>query len=95
VAPAAELVGTTLEVDGRFAENGDPDEALHALRAIALATPATVVCSQGGLMRPLLARIRSASGEPTTEKGTAWVLNYAGDGSVVATDSLDLRAPAI
>jgi 8-oxo-(d)GTP phosphatase len=95
VAPAAELVGVPLEVDGRFAENGDPDEALHALRAIAASAPAAVVCSQGGLMRPLLGTIRSASGEPTTAKGAAWVLTFADTGDIVATDALDLRTPAI
>jgi 8-oxo-dGTP diphosphatase len=95
VAPAAELVGLPLEVDGRFAENGEPEEALHALRAIAASVPAAVVCSQGGLIRPLLGRIRSAGGEPATPKGAAWVLNFAEDGAVVATDPLDLRAAAI
>jgi 8-oxo-(d)GTP phosphatase len=95
VAPAAECVGVPLEVDGRFAENGDPDEALHALQDLAAGGPATVVCSQGGLMRPLLGKIRSASGEPSTAKGAAWVLNFAADGTVIATDSLDLRTPAI
>jgi 8-oxo-dGTP diphosphatase len=56
VEPAATLIGLPLEVDGRFAENGDPDEALHALRGIAASTPSAVVCSQGGLMKPLLGR---------------------------------------
>jgi 8-oxo-(d)GTP phosphatase len=95
VAPAADRIGVPLEVDGRFAENGDPDEALHALRDLAADGPATVVCSQGGLMRPLLGKIRSASGEPTTAKGAAWVLNFAADGTVIATDAIDLRTPAI
>jgi 8-oxo-dGTP diphosphatase len=95
VAPAAELIGLPLEVDGRFAENGDPDEAMHALRAIADSAPAAVVCSQGGLMRPLLGKIRSASGEPSTPKGSAWVLGFAADGSVAATDALDLRTAAV
>jgi 8-oxo-(d)GTP phosphatase len=95
VAPAAELVGIPIEVDGRFAENGDPDEALQALRAIAASGPAAVVCSQGGLMRPLLGKIRSAGGEPATPKGAAWVLTFSETGDVVATDALDLRAPAV
>jgi 8-oxo-dGTP diphosphatase len=95
VAPAAELVRVHPEVDGRFAESGDPDEALDALRAIAASVPAAVVCSQGGLMRPLLGKIRSASGEPATAKGAAWVLNFAGTGDIVATDALDLRTPAV
>jgi 8-oxo-dGTP diphosphatase len=95
MAPAAELLGIPLEVDGRFAENGDPGEALHALRAVAASAPAAVVCSQGGLMRPLLGRIRSAGGEPATPKGAAWVLTFAETGDVVATDALDLRAPTI
>jgi 8-oxo-dGTP diphosphatase len=95
VEPAAALVGLPLEVDGRFAENGDPDEALQALRAIAASTPSAVVCSQGGLMKPLLGKIRSASGEPAIPKGASWVLNFARDGAVLATDALDLRTPAV
>jgi 8-oxo-dGTP diphosphatase len=95
VEPAAKLIGKNVERDGRFAENGDPGEALHALQAIGAETPAAIVCSQGGLMRPLLTKIRSAGGEPTVEKGTAWVLNFTATGAVAQADKLDLRTPAI
>jgi phosphohistidine phosphatase SixA/8-oxo-dGTP pyrophosphatase MutT (NUDIX family) len=94
VAPAARALGTALELDGRFAENGDPDEAIHALRALAAANRATVVCSQGGLIRPLLTKLRGAGGEPSTPKGTAWVLAFGEDGALASTDPLDPRAEA-
>jgi 8-oxo-(d)GTP phosphatase len=94
VAPVADLLGKRLEVDGRFAESGDPDEALHALQELAQAAPATVVCSQGGLIRPLIANLRPG-GDPPTPKGTAWVLSFTETGEVVSADHLDLRTPAI
>jgi 8-oxo-(d)GTP phosphatase len=94
VAPAAELIGARLEVDGRFAEDGDPDEAMHALQEIAQTAQASVVCSQGGLMRLLLAKVR-AGGEPQTPKGTAWVLSFTQDGELASVDALDLRTPAV
>jgi 8-oxo-dGTP diphosphatase len=94
VTPAADLLGHRLEVDGRFAEDGDPDEALHALQELAQATPSSVVCSQGGLIRPLVAGIRPG-GEPQTPKGTAWVLSFTETGDVASADHLDLRTPAV
>lgn len=94
VAPMAARIGLSLEVDGRFAEGGDPDEALHALRDLAQAAPATVVCSQGGLIRPLIAGIR-AGHEPSTPKGTAWVLSFTATGAIASVDHLDLRTPAV
>jgi 8-oxo-dGTP diphosphatase len=94
VAPTAGLLGLRLEIDGRFAEAGDPEEALHALRELAHATPTAVVCSQGGLIRPLLARIRPG-GEQQTPKGTAWVLSFTESGEVVSVDHLDVRTPAV
>jgi 8-oxo-dGTP diphosphatase len=94
VAPAADLLGLGLEVDGRFAEGGDPDEALHALQELAQAAPATVVCSQGGLLRPLIASIRPG-GETQTPKGTAWVLSFTETGEIASANHLDLRTPAV
>lgn len=95
VAPAAEQLGLRLEVDGRFAEAGDPDEALHALQELAQATPAAVVCSQGGLIRPLIAAIRPGGEQQQTPKGTAWVLSFTETGAVASIDHLDLRTPAV
>jgi 8-oxo-dGTP diphosphatase len=94
VAPTADRLGQRLEVDGRFAEAGDPEEALHALRELAKTTPAAVVCSQGGLIRPMMANIRPG-GETQTPKGTAWVLSFTADGEVASADHLDVRTPAI
>jgi phosphohistidine phosphatase SixA/predicted NUDIX family NTP pyrophosphohydrolase len=94
VAPAANLLGLSLEVDGRFAETGDPDEALHVLQELAQGSAAAIVCSQGGLIRPLLAGIRSGE-EPQTPKGTAWVLSFTETGEIASADHLDVRTPAI
>jgi phosphohistidine phosphatase SixA/ADP-ribose pyrophosphatase YjhB (NUDIX family) len=94
VAPTAERLGLRLEVDGRFAEAGDTEEALHAMQELAQATQAAVVCSQGGLIRPLIASIRPG-GEPPTPKGTAWVLAFTASGDVASTGHLDLRTPAV
>lgn len=94
VTPTAERLGLRLEVDGRFAEDGDPEEALHALQELAQAAPSTVVCSQGGLIRPLLARIRPG-GEQQTPKGTAWVLTFTETGEIASADHVDVRTPAI
>jgi len=93
VAPAAAAAGLPgVEPDGRFAEDGDVDEALDLLRSMAATHPAVVVCSQGGLVRPLVGRLRGDGGE--TPKGTAWVLAFAEGGKLVAADPLDLRAGA-
>jgi 8-oxo-dGTP diphosphatase len=89
--PVAALIGATVEIDDRFAEQGDPDEAAKAIRAIALDVPAAIVCSQGGLIRPLLARLRGGR-EPETPKGAAWILSHTYGGGLVAADMLDLRA---
>jgi 8-oxo-dGTP pyrophosphatase MutT (NUDIX family) len=94
VAPAASRLGLGLEIDGRFAEVGDPDEAMQVLRELARAAPATVVCSQGGLMRPLVASIRPG-GDPQTPKGTAWVLSFTETGEIASADALDLRTHAV
>jgi 8-oxo-dGTP pyrophosphatase MutT (NUDIX family)/phosphohistidine phosphatase SixA len=89
-------VDAAVRLDGRFAEDGDVEEAVEALRGYAAASTSTVVCSQGGLMRPLLPRLRAglgvAPGTPVSSpKGAAWVLSYDSDGKLIATDPLDLR----
>jgi 8-oxo-dGTP diphosphatase len=94
VEPLAERIRVPVEVDGRFAEGGDVDEAAAALQALAAAEPAAVVCSQGELIRPLLARLRgNVTHELDTPKGAGWVLAYTADGKLVATDPLDPRSP--
>jgi 8-oxo-(d)GTP phosphatase len=90
VQPIAELIGAAVELDDRFAEQASPDHADAAIRAIAATVPATIVCSQGGLIRPLLARLRGGR-EPETPKGAAWVLSFMTGGGLVAADLLDLR----
>jgi 8-oxo-(d)GTP phosphatase len=95
VRPLAAALGLTVEIDARFAEDADVDRAAASLRALAAPGTTSVICSQGGLMRPLLAALRGAvAGESETAKGTAWVLSYGSD-HLIAADPLDLRAPAV
>jgi 8-oxo-dGTP pyrophosphatase MutT (NUDIX family) len=75
VSPVADRVGVPVEEDPRFAEEADVDGALEALRELAASAPAAVVCSQGGLMRPLVARLRGENGGGEgieTPKGAGW-----------------------
>jgi 8-oxo-(d)GTP phosphatase len=91
VAPVAAKAGVEVEVDPRFGEEADVDAALDALRALASSAPATVVCSQGGLIRPLVARLRNGGGDGDTQKGTGWVIAFGNDGKPFAVHHLDLR----
>ncbi|GIJ45731.1 NUDIX hydrolase [Virgisporangium aliadipatigenens] len=91
-------IGLPVRVDGRFAEDGNVEEAAAALREYAAANASTVVCSQGGLMRPLLPRLRAETGvapgtRVSSPKGSAWVLSYDADQKLVAADPLDPRQP--
>jgi 8-oxo-(d)GTP phosphatase len=83
----AREVGVEVEVEARFDEGTDPDTAAAALRSLAGET-ATVVCSQGGLIPAMVARL-SARPEPehVVEMGDALVLSFSGD-TLVAADRL-------
>jgi 8-oxo-dGTP pyrophosphatase MutT (NUDIX family)/phosphohistidine phosphatase SixA len=93
-------VGLPVDADARFDEDSEVAAALAALASFAATSPATIVCSQGRLLRPLVARLRAAAGvadgdRVETPKGTGWVVTYSTVGGPVAVDSLDLRAGAV
>lgn len=87
VAPLATALGLPVDVDKTFDEAADPRRA-----ADALSTPAEgpiVVCSQGGLIGPILARYTGEAKPPPTEKGTGWVLSFSPKG-LATLDALAL-----
>jgi 8-oxo-dGTP diphosphatase len=89
VAPLAAAVGLDLIVDTAFDEDADPDAAVDRLRDLSTQDRqahhgATVICSQGKLIPPLLAAL--AGGDPhayATPKGAGWVLSLGPSGGVV------------
>jgi 8-oxo-dGTP diphosphatase len=83
LTPLSEALGLPVDVDVAFNENSDADVAADRVQALA-AKGATVICSQGKLIPPLLATL--AGGEPasySTLKGAAWVLCFGPSGGVV------------
>jgi 8-oxo-dGTP diphosphatase len=87
LAPVASLTARPVTVDRRFDEEAPVDTAVAALRE--LIGDASVICSQGRLIPAVLEQLRGA---PTlqyrTAKGDGWVLNFDGDGALVALDPL-------
>jgi 8-oxo-(d)GTP phosphatase len=79
VEPLAKAIGTAVERDPRFDEDADPVVAAQAVRALAASGTTTVVCSQGGLVPPLL-RVLTGRGanEYETDKGAGWALAFNG-----------------
>jgi 8-oxo-dGTP diphosphatase len=85
--PLASLVDEPIVVHSTFDEDADPVAAAVRLRELAAAGPSTVVCSQGGLIPPMLAAIAQGGREFPTPKATAWVVSFA-DTWVAAVDRL-------
>jgi 8-oxo-dGTP pyrophosphatase MutT (NUDIX family)/phosphohistidine phosphatase SixA len=77
VRPLATALGLPVEVDKTFDESADPDHAAEALRR---AEGPIVVCSQGGLIGPILNRCTGDAVPPPTAKGTGWVLSFSPNG---------------
>jgi 8-oxo-dGTP pyrophosphatase MutT (NUDIX family)/phosphohistidine phosphatase SixA len=91
IAPLADAIGVEIEVDPRFNEDADPDRAAAALRELAQACPASVVCSQGDLMAPAIAALGgNRHRDLDTPKGTGWVLSFSGR-NLIAPDPIDPR----
>jgi 8-oxo-dGTP diphosphatase len=92
VLPLAGALGLPVKVDPAFDEES-PDGvpgAAAALRACAAASPATVICSQGKVIAPLLRALQPGNAtieEYRTPKGTGWLLTLAGT-AVVSADRL-------
>jgi 8-oxo-dGTP diphosphatase len=77
--PLAAALQLSIEVDASFDEGSDPGAAAKELRR--LADVPTVVCSQGGLIAPALARIPGSGATPhETAKGAGWVLCFSAKG---------------
>ncbi len=92
LAPLARRLSLTVVVDRAFDETADPCAA--AAQVIDLiprpGDGATVVCSQGKLIPPLLARVAGGTAEEYhTPKGRGWVLCFSDDRSLVTLDPLD------
>jgi 8-oxo-dGTP diphosphatase len=82
--PLAASLGLDVEVEPAFNEYADADVAADLVRDLSIGTGATVICSQGKMIPPLLAAL--AGGEPAayaTPKGAGWVLSLGPSGGVV------------
>ena len=89
VSALAEACVLAVEPDSRFDEDASPAEAASQLRRLAQQHPATVVCSQGGLIPGLMAALGfDGPRHAKPAKGTGWVLCFAG-ADVVSADPLD------
>lgn len=92
LAGLAHALALEVDVDARFDDGADPDDAAAALPGLA-SDSATVVWSQNPLLPAALARRSDRSQlEPVTPEGGALVLSFAGD-RLVAADALTADNP--
>jgi 8-oxo-dGTP diphosphatase len=94
VEPLGAALGLGLDADGVFDEPSHerhPEAAAERIRALAVATGRSVVCSQGGVIPDTVALLADSDGlavpDVKTPKGHAWVLSFAGP-VLVAADRL-------
>jgi 8-oxo-dGTP diphosphatase len=81
LAPLAEATGLPVEVAPAFDENGaDPPAATAELLRAAASTGCTVICSQGAVIPPVLARLTGAADRDRwrTAKGDGWLVPLSG-----------------
>jgi 8-oxo-dGTP diphosphatase len=91
VEPLAEAVGLTIREEGVVSEDGyygSEKDAMRLLRKAGTDGTASVVCSQGGVIPDLLARLSkkdsvSFDQPPVAKKGSVWSLTFA-DGKLLA-----------
>ncbi|MGW5649025.1 NUDIX hydrolase [Saccharopolyspora sp. NPDC003752] len=88
VAPIAADLGIGIATEPLFSEEGylgDPDAAADVLRRVAGGPGTAVVCSQGGVIPDLVARLADSAdlslGEVASRKGSVWTLTFARDRS--------------
>lgn len=75
-----EPLGLPYDLDPAFDELRPPQDAADALRGVAARGGASVVCSQGKLMPPLLTALTGRTGvDFHTRKGSGWILTFSGD----------------
>lgn len=90
LVPLARRWDLPVTVDHAYDEGADPAAATAALVGFVAAPGTTVVCSQGKLIPPVLAGLTGGPAESyRTPKGRGWVLSFATNGLVVATDPLE------
>ena len=83
LGPLAASLGLEVEVDIAFNEDADPDRAADLVRDLSTGAGATVICSQGKLIPPLLATLARSDGRSyATAKGAGWVLSFGPSGGV-------------
>ncbi|KJR03798.1 NUDIX hydrolase [Gordonia sihwensis] len=95
LAPLAESLRTEVKLEPALSEESfeaAPDEAYRRIRRLASKTGSVhAVCSQGGVIAPLLHRWAEADGvelpEADNRKGSVWVLTTR-DGDLVAADHI-------
>ncbi|WP_093146706.1 NUDIX hydrolase [Saccharopolyspora antimicrobica] len=90
VAPIAADLGTPIGTEPLFSEEGylaDPDAAVARMLRVAAGAGPALVCSQGGVIPDLVARLADSGGltglgEVASRKGSVWTLTFrraAGD----------------
>ncbi|GAA1772314.1 NUDIX hydrolase [Luedemannella helvata] len=84
LGPLASTLELPVEVDPAFDEAADPVSAASRVRALAGGGRSTVVCSQGGLLPPLLGELTGRRVDDfATDKGAGWEVGFAAGGAVV------------
>ncbi|HEY2203148.1 MAG TPA: NUDIX hydrolase [Pseudonocardia sp.] len=81
VAPLAARLGVDVVPEPLLSEDAfadDPDAAEARLRELAAEPGVTVVCSQGGAIPNLVARLTGLP-DPAAKKASTWALGFAGD----------------
>jgi 8-oxo-dGTP diphosphatase len=84
LTPIAAALRLEVEVDPSFNEDADVEAAVDRVRELGSRAGASVICSQGKLIPPLLSAL--AGGEPVsyaTAKGGGWVLSLGPTDGVV------------
>jgi 8-oxo-dGTP diphosphatase len=93
VRPTADALGLEVVVDRTWDEEMDTEPAVGALRDLAETGEPVIVCSQGGLIPAVLARLAEEEdlelGSTKTRKGSAWALTFDGR-RLVAADHLEV-----
>jgi 8-oxo-dGTP diphosphatase len=92
VRPTAEALGLEVQTDPRWDEEAPAETVVELVRDLAASGEPAVVCSQGGIIPAMLARLADRDGlrlgSTSTRKGSVWVLSFAGR-RLVAADHLD------
>ncbi|HZN71096.1 MAG TPA: NUDIX domain-containing protein [Micromonosporaceae bacterium] len=85
LAPLATAVDLPIAVESVFGEDvADALDVAERLRSLAASAECTIVCSQGGVIPAAMAVLTGGDAEEYhTPKGSAWLLPFAADGTLV------------